>query len=60
MAENKRIDLIDDDEPVRESLPGLVGGVGLAIRWFSSARQSLASGPIGYAGCLLPDIACLT
>ena len=27
MAENKRIDLIDDDEPVRESLAGLVGGV---------------------------------
>lgn len=51
------VSVVDDDESVRESLPGLLHEFGFAARAFSSAEEFLASGCIDQTNCLILDIA---
>jgi FixJ family two-component response regulator len=51
------VSVIDDDESVRESLPGLVRAFGFAVCAFSSAEEFLASGRVSQTGCLILDVA---
>ena len=51
------VSVVDDDESVRESLPCLLGQLGLHTKAFASAEQFLASGCIRYSRCLIVDIA---
>jgi FixJ family two-component response regulator len=39
------VSIVDDDESVRESLPGLLRELGFAAQAFSSAETFLASAP---------------
>jgi FixJ family two-component response regulator len=50
------VSVVDDDESVRESLPGLVKAFGFAVCAFSSAEEFLASGRVSQTGCLILDI----
>ena len=50
------VSVVDDDESVRESLPGLLKEAGFAARAFSSAEEFLASNCIGQTRCLILDI----
>src|ERR1700729_3405911 len=49
--------VVDDDESVRESLPGLLNELGFATKTFSSAEEFLQSGVADNAKCLILDIA---
>jgi CheY-like chemotaxis protein len=49
--------VVDDDESVRESLPDLLGEIGLAAKGFASAQEFLASDCIADTRCLILDIA---
>jgi FixJ family two-component response regulator len=51
------ISVVDDDESIRESLPGLLTVFGFAAQTFSSAEEFLASDQIGQTSCLILDIA---
>jgi FixJ family two-component response regulator len=51
------VSLVDDDESVRDSIPGLVKAFGFATCAFSSAEEFLASGLVSETGCLIVDIA---
>lgn len=51
------VSVIDDDESVRESLPGLVKAFGFAVCAFSSAEEFLASNRLSQTRCLILDIA---
>jgi FixJ family two-component response regulator len=51
------VSIVDDDESMRESLPGLLKEFGFAARAFSSAEEFLASECIGATQCLILDIA---
>jgi FixJ family two-component response regulator len=46
----------DDDESVRESLPGLLKEFGFTARSFSSADEFLASEYTGQTNCLILDV----
>lgn len=48
--------VVDDDESVRESLPGLIKAFGFTVAAFSSAEEFLESNCIPQAGCLILDI----
>jgi FixJ family two-component response regulator len=48
--------VVDDSDSVRESLPDLLGQVGLAVQAFDSAEAFLESGVAGRAQCLLLDV----
>jgi FixJ family two-component response regulator len=50
------VSVVDDDESVRESLPGLLKEAGFAARAFSSAEEYLTSNCIGQTRCLILDI----
>jgi len=50
------IAIIDDDEPVRLALQGLVRSVGLAAQAFASATDFLASGGTRRVTCLILDV----
>jgi len=50
------VSVVDDDESVRESLPGLVKAFGFAVYAFSSAEEFLRSGHVSQTGCLILDI----
>jgi len=50
------VSVVDDDESVRESLPGLVKAFGFSVSAFSSAEEFLASGHVSQTGCLILDI----
>lgn len=56
-ATRSLVSVVDDDESVRESLPGLLQELGFAARAFSSAEEFLASGCIDQTNCLILDIA---
>jgi FixJ family two-component response regulator len=56
MVSRTLVVVVDDDESVRESLPGLLGELGFAARAFASAEEFLSSDCILTAGCLLLDI----
>lgn len=49
--------VVDDDEPVRESLPDLLRMLGFAVQAFSSAEGFLATDYVGRTGCLILDVA---
>jgi FixJ family two-component response regulator len=51
------VEVIDDDESVRESLPDLLRELGFAVQAFSTAEEFLASDYIGQTRCLILDIA---
>jgi len=48
--------VVDDDESVRESLPGLVRAFGFTVVAFSSAEEFLAYDHVPQIGCLILDI----
>jgi len=49
--------VVDDDESVRESLPGLLNELGFATETFTTAEEFLQSGVADNAKCLILDIA---
>ena len=49
--------VVDDDESVRESLPGLLNDFGFAAKTFATAEEFLESGVADNAKCLILDIA---
>lgn len=51
------IAVVDDDESVRESLPGLLNELGFDSRAFASAEEFLESGFADATQCLILDIA---
>ena len=51
------VSIVDDDEPVRESLPDLVREFGFSVRAFSSAEEFLASDSVHQTQCLVLDVA---
>jgi FixJ family two-component response regulator len=51
------VSVVDDDESVRESLPGLVKAFGFPACAFSSAEEFLESGRVSQTKCLILDIA---
>jgi FixJ family two-component response regulator len=51
------VSVVDDDESVREALPGLLKEFGFSSQTFSSAEEFLASGNIPLTRCLILDIA---
>ena len=57
VATRSLVSVVDDDESVRESLPGLLQEFGFAVRAFSSAEEFLASGCIDQTNCLILDVA---
>jgi FixJ family two-component response regulator len=48
--------VVDDSDSVRESLPDLLGHVGLAVHAFATAEAFLESNVAGQARCLLLDV----
>jgi FixJ family two-component response regulator len=50
------VSVVDDDQSVRESLPGLLRQLGYATQVFSSAEEFLASDCIGETRCLILDV----
>ena len=50
------VTVIDDDESVRESLPGLLNEFGFGARAFATAEEFLRSGVAENAKCLILDI----
>jgi FixJ family two-component response regulator len=57
MSRRSLVSIVDDDESVRESLPGLLRQSGFAAEAFSSAEAFLASDVVSETSCLLLDIA---
>jgi FixJ family two-component response regulator len=55
-AAKSLVSVIDDDESVRESLPGLIEKFGYAVHAFSSAREFLASDVVSRTKCLILDV----
>src|ERR1700679_1136266 len=51
------LSVVDDDESIRESVPGLIEEFGYAARAFSSAEEFLSSGTADETSCLILDIA---
>lgn len=49
--------VVDDDESVRESLPGLLDELGFGSKAFATAEDFLQSGIADNAKCLILDIA---
>ncbi len=48
--------VVDDDESVRESLPGLLRELGFVAQAFSSAEEFLASEFVDNTECLILDV----
>ena len=51
------VSVVDDDESVRESLPGLLREFGFAVRAFCSAQAFLSSDVLDQTDCLILDVA---
>jgi FixJ family two-component response regulator len=56
VSERPLVAVVDDSDSVRESLPALLGQVGLAVQAFDSAEAFLESGAADRARCLLLDV----
>jgi FixJ family two-component response regulator len=56
-AERPLVSVVDDDESVRESLPGLLGELGYETPVFPSAEEFLKSDYLDKTKCLILDIA---
>jgi len=54
--ERPLLSVVDDDESIRESLPGLIKEFGFAARAFSSAEEFLSSGAVAETSCLILDV----
>jgi FixJ family two-component response regulator len=52
----KVVAIVDNDEPVRSSLQGLMKSAGFPAMAFASAEEFLDSGELEYSGCLITDI----
>ena len=50
------ISIIDDDQPVRESMRRLMRSLGYTVAVFASAADFLASPRLGETACLIADI----
>jgi FixJ family two-component response regulator len=50
------ISVVDDDESIRESVPGLLEMFGFAARSFASADEFLASDALADTRCLILDV----
>jgi FixJ family two-component response regulator len=57
MTENVLVSVIDDDESVRESIPGLLRAFGFGARAFDSAEAFLESDVIDTTRCVVLDVA---
>lgn len=51
------VSVIDDDESVRESLPGLLRAFGFEVRAFDSAEAFLSSEIVDATRCVVLDVA---
>jgi FixJ family two-component response regulator len=51
-----RISIVDDDEPFRQALTGLMKSVGFTVKAFPSAGDFLASPDIRDTSCLIADL----
>jgi FixJ family two-component response regulator len=56
VSARRLVALVDDSDSVRESLPGLLDQVGLAVQAFGSAEAFLDSGAVHTAQCLILDV----
>jgi FixJ family two-component response regulator len=56
MVTRSLVSVVDDDESVRESLPGFLREFGYAVEAFSSAEEFLESGSIDDTSCLILDV----
>jgi FixJ family two-component response regulator len=57
MVKRSLVSVVDDDESIRESLPGLLKEFGYRVRTFSSGEEFLAFDRVDQIGCLILDIA---
>lgn len=57
MADDVLVSVIDDDESVRESVPGLLRAFGFVARAFDSAEAFLDSGAADATRCVILDVA---
>lgn len=57
MQQRALVSIVDDDESVRESLPGLLSTLGFTATAFASAKAFLASGEVCNTQCLILDVA---
>jgi CheY-like chemotaxis protein len=56
VIERPLVVVVDDDESVRRSLPGLLGEFGFRSRVFPSAEEFLASDAVSRTDCLVLDV----
>lgn len=56
MSKRPLVSVVDDNEAVRESLPGLLQHVGFTVQAFASAEAFLASEAIDETSCLILDV----
>lgn len=56
MTNRRKIAVVDDDESIRDSLPGLLESFGFEATPFASAEDLLGSGAIDAFDCLILDI----
>ena len=56
MSGRQLVAVVDDNESVRESLPGLLQQVGFAVQAFASAEAFLASNAADATSCLVLDV----
>ena len=56
MQSEPTVYVVDDDEPIRDSLRMLLGSAGLPVETFASAQQFLAAYTPPAPGCLLVDV----
>ena len=56
MVNRSLVSVVDDDESVRESLPGLLQHVGYAVQAFASAEEFLAASAADETSCLILDV----
>ena len=52
----QRVYIVDDDEPMRDSLQWLLESQGFAVTAFASAKDFLAACREGMAGCIVLDV----
>lgn len=55
-AKRSLVSVVDDDESVRESLPGLIEEFGYAAHAFSSGQEFLASDLVSQTECVILDV----
>jgi FixJ family two-component response regulator len=55
LSESSLIAIVDDDEPVRDAIQGLLNAHGYTAEAFPSAEDFLASGRLNEVRCLITD-----